>query len=68
MPIVENNIEVAQKITTRTMTQQFHVSICTKELKTGSGRDTCAHSFQLASYTIAKRWKQVSIDRWIDKM
>ena len=42
-----------------------------KELKTGSGRDTCTLTFIAVSSTIAKMWRQPkcpSVDEWIHEM
>lgn len=52
------------------MIQQFHFSICPKELKARSQRGICILRFTAALSAIAKQWKQsvhLCIDRWMDK-
>lgn len=46
------------------MTQQSYTS---KEMKWGPWRDSCTPIFTAALCTITKMWKQVFINRWIDK-
>lgn len=53
------------------MIQQFHFSICPKELKARSQRGICILRFTAALSAVAKWWKQsicALTDEWISKM
>lgn len=59
--IIENSMEVLQKITNRTMLLKIAISLLgmeTKELKSALHRDICTPVFIAVLFTIGELWKQ----------
>ena len=62
-----NSMEVPQKAKNRVAEWSRNSLPGCISRQNSNSNDTCTPTFIAALFTIAKTWKQMSIDRWIDK-